>query len=221
MALASYNDLKTATQDWLARNGDNALAARADDFILLCEARIRNGTKNPDGSWRSKPLRIRAMEVRATSDADEQYIDLPLGFLQMRRLRLLTDPVTVLKLVSAEYLEIIDNVSPGLPRMYAVVDDQLQFDRPPDTTYVAEMVYWKAFDALSADNPTNWLLTNSPDIYLFGTLAEAAAYLQNGPAFQSYDTRFTTSMDALQGSNDIGTISGALPAARVVGMQTP
>ena len=42
--------------------------------------------------------------------------------------------------------------------------------------------YWKQFDAFSGATDTNWLLTNHPDIYLFGSLAEAVLYTLEDPS---------------------------------------
>ena len=45
--------------------------------------------------------------------------------------------------------------------------------------YAGNVTSQEAFDALSDSSPTNWLLTNNYDVYLFGTLMHAAIYLQS------------------------------------------
>jgi hypothetical protein len=39
------------------------------------------------------------------------------------------------------------------------------------------LVYRRAIPPLTASNPTNWLLSLAPDVYLYGSLMQAAAFL--------------------------------------------
>ena len=76
MALSTFTELKEAVADWLDRSD---LTARIPDFIALAEARI------------NRELRIRPMEVRSTmyTTVDQQYFNLPGGYIQMRNICLL------------------------------------------------------------------------------------------------------------------------------------
>jgi hypothetical protein len=47
----------------------------------------------------------------------------------------------------------------------------------PDGAYAAVLEYFAKVPALSNSNTTTWLLTNYPNAYLFGTFAEAEAFL--------------------------------------------
>ena len=40
------------------------------------------------------------------------------------------------------------------------------------------MVYWAKVTPLSDSAPTNWLLTESPEVYLFGALCEATPFIK-------------------------------------------
>jgi hypothetical protein len=49
---------------------------------------------------------------------------------------------------------------------------------PPATGSVTVIVtYQRGLPALSDDNPTNWLLNEHPDCYLFGSLVESEAFI--------------------------------------------
>jgi hypothetical protein len=61
------------------------------------------------------------------------------------------------------------------PSQFAVTS-QIEFDLTPDQAYTAEMQYWGRTTALSDAEPTNDILTNYPDIYLFGCLWMVAKY---------------------------------------------
>ena len=206
MAISTYADLQTAIGNWLARPGDPTIAAIIPDWIALCELRV------------NRELRVRAMEERATATVTGAYLALPAGFLAMRNIQLNTNPVTALDLVSAEFIDRVAAGSiAGLPRLYAIVNDEIQLAPAPSGPYTVEMVYWKKLEALSPTTSSNWLLTNAPDVYLFGALAEAAAYLGDDQHLPQWDGRYQAAVRRLQETDDAGKWSGAAPQSRFVG----
>src|SRR3972149_3936717 len=179
MAISTYTELKSAVANWLARAGDSAVTDNSADFIMLVERRI------------NRSLRLRAMEDRATATVSTEYVALPTGFLEMRNFQLNTDPLTRLDLMSPEQIDTIYAGSrTGRPRVYCILNDEIQLRPAPDASYTAEMAYWKAFDALSDTATSNWLLVNAPDLYLFGALAEAAPFLGDVEAGPLWEARF-------------------------------
>jgi len=203
MAISTYAELQTAIGNWLGRPGDPLIAAIIPDWIALCEIRF------------NRELRIRAMEDRATATVDAAFVGLPTGFLAMRNLRLNTNPVAALDLVSPELIDrVAAGSAAGRPRLYAVVNDEIQLAPAPDAAYTAEMVYWKKFDPLSATTPTNRLLADAPDIYLFGALVEAAAYLGDDAHQGAWEARYQSAVRRLQDADDAGKWSGAAPLVR-------
>jgi phage terminase Nu1 subunit (DNA packaging protein) len=52
-------------------------------------------------------------------------------------------------------------------------------DIKADSAYDLEIVYFRPLSSLSDGAPVNETLSNSPDIYLFGTLKEAELYLEH------------------------------------------
>jgi hypothetical protein len=206
MAISTYAELQTAIGNWLGRPGDATIAAIIPDWIALCELRF------------NRELRIRAMEERATATISGPYVALPSGFLAMRNLQLNTDPVTALDLVSPELIDrCIAGSSVGRPRLYAIVNDEIQFAPAPDAGYIAEMTYWKKIDGLSPAASSNWLLANAPDVYLFGSLVEAAAYLGDDAHLPQWEARYQRAIQRLQEGDDAGKWSGATPVMRHAG----
>ena len=55
--------------------------------------------------------------------------------------------------------------------------ETLRFGPAPDTSYTGYLSYYKSFGALSDSNTTNYILTNHPGIYLYGSLYHAANFL--------------------------------------------
>ena len=203
MALANYSDLKTAAALWLARAGDTSVTDNVADLITLAEARI------------NRKLRIRAMEDRATATVSNEYVGLPTGFIEMRNFQLNTDPVTRLELMSPQQIDAIYAGSQtGKPKVFCIINGEIQVRPSPDASYTAEMAYWKKFDALSDSATTNWLITNAPDVYLWGTLAEAAPFTGDIEGGVLWEARFQSAMKELQDADDRGTWSGSTPQIR-------
>ena len=170
MSITTYNELKAAVADWLERSD---LDSRIPDFIRLTEVSLNRTLRHP------------SMETRATatcvSTSDEpQFISLPTGFQSMRRLQLTTVSVgNVLEFRSeaqlARYRQSIGDAV-GQPRYFTVFGDELELCPTPDANYGLEMVYRDTISALSTSNTSNWLLTDAPDVYLYGSLLQAAAF---------------------------------------------
>ena len=151
MALDTFGNLKTSIQKWSKRDDSLSLL---DDFILLAENEMY------------KNLRVLELETTAIATATSKDLTLPTGYIEMRRLRAIS---------GNEYYNVIyttpnglenQNTS-GIPKVYTITS-QINFDRA--TTNDIEMQYYKKEIALSDSNTTNEILTNYPDIYLYGSL---------------------------------------------------
>ncbi len=203
MALGTYSELQSAVANWLARPGDATLMAFMPDFVRLAEARI------------NRDLRLRSMEQRATAEVDSGFVALPDGFLEMRNLQLDTEPVTRLELMSPEQIDTLRAGSRrGRPRWYCILGGELQLAPVPDGSYIAEMAYWKRFGPLGIDAPTNWLLVNAPDVYLYAILIEATAFVGNDERLALWAGAYERATRALQVADERGTWSGAVPQVR-------
>ena len=62
--------------------------------------------------------------------------------------------------------------------------------------------YYQKVPALSNDNPTNWLLANHPDVYLFMTLVEVNAFTKEAEAASLWNERAAAAVDAVQKSDN-------------------
>lgn len=206
MSIAIYSDLKTAVANWLLRSD---LTARIPDFITLAQTRIHYGSQLPPVA--SDPLRIRAMETTSQISVTGRTASLPSGFLQARRIYLsdVNGSATKLDMVSPDQLWSTDlSLTGSTPTAYAIEGENFVFGPSPDTTYTANVLYYKAFAALAADGDTNWLLTNSPGTYLYGALTEAFAYIRAFDKAQEFLAAFSASINALQKADMHDRFSG-------------
>ena len=196
MALSTYAELKTSIGDWLNRSD---LSATIPDFISLAEAQIE------------RTLRTRQMIVRANASFDQQYGALPSDFLEAKSLKLTsTNPPTPLSFLTIDLLDeqSASYTASGKPKFFGVVGNQLRILPTPDGTYTTELTYFAKLTKLSNSVTTNWLLTSSPDIYLYGALLQAAPYLQDDARIQTWATLYERALNDLRTADDRGASSG-------------
>lgn len=185
MALTNYTELKSAVADWLERAD---LSARIPDFISLAEAQM------------NRALRVRRMVVQDTNTVSTAYFAVPNDYLDA--ITLATTLGTELDPAPSDVLARFDTspAETGPPRFYALVGDQFQVFPAPDQAYTFLLTYYGRVPALSADNPANWILTESPDAYLYGTLLQAAPYLRDAEATEIWSGLYGAAMTAIQAS---------------------
>jgi len=167
VALASYNDLKSSIADWLNRDD---LTAVIPDFITMAEAQLE------------RRLPVERMVKRATATIDTPFSAVPSDFVSPKSLVLTsTAPVQPLEFLSEDELDAKKYVyrSPGKPLYFTVVGTQFEVLPAPDGEYTAELTYVGTLDKLSNSNPSNWILARHPDVYLYGSLLQAAPYLRD------------------------------------------
>ena len=196
MALTTYNELKTSIGDWLNRSD---LTTAIPDFISLAEAQIE------------RTLRTRQMIVRANASFDAQYGAVPSDFLEVKSLKLTsTNPQTPLSFLSIDALdnEMTKYTASGKPKFFGVVGGQFRIVPTPDANYTTELTYYAKLTKLSTSVASNWLLSSSPDIYLYGSLLQAAPYLQDDARIQTWATLYERALNDLQTADDRGASSG-------------
>lgn len=165
MAISNYSDLQSAVANYLHR-GD--LTGQIPDFISLAEARL------------NRRLRLRAMENTTTGTTTGQTISLPTGFVAAKRIQIALGGSTVpLTYVPPELV----SSSTGQPNSYSLIGDSIYLV-PYGSGYSYNLTYYKRFDSLSSG--VNWLITNAPDVYLYGTLVEAATYIKDDAALTKW-----------------------------------
>lgn len=196
MALSNYTELKASVADWLNRTD---LTSVIPDFIALAEAQIE------------RTLRTRQMIVRATASIDTEYSAVPADFLETKSIKLNTNPVTSLAFETVDALDALKSttyISTGKPQFFSIVGGQIRVLPVPDSTYTAELIYYAKLSKLSSTNTTNWLLTQAPDVYLYGSLMQAAPYLKDDSRIPVWAAIYTRGLEELQIADDRGATSG-------------
>jgi len=204
MALTTYTELKASLADWLNRTD---LTSAIADFISLAEAQME------------RQLRTRQMIVRATASfaAAAEYGTVPDDFLETKSIKLDTNPVTSLSFQTIEAMDQLSNttyLSSGKPLYFTVVGNQFRLLPIPDGAYTADLVYYAKLTKLSSTVATNFLLTQAPDVYLYGSLLQAAPYLQDDAGISVLLSLYAAGLEQLQVADDRGSTSGGALLAR-------
>lgn len=176
--ITTYTELVAAVGDWLDR-GD--LAVRAGTFIQLVEARLNRLLEDPN------------MEVRLSGTAVSDATPLPADFGSMVSI---STGSGNLEAVGSVELAGYPSIT-GSPRAYGIVNNSLFFaPRNPSTPYT--LVYRRRIPALTDAAPTNWLLTLAPDLYLYGALLQAEAFLSEDSRVALWKAAFDEALSELQ-----------------------
>lgn len=167
MAISTYDELKTAVTNWMAR-GD--VAGDAASFIMLGEAHLNRELK---------PVMV---DATITGTAGSRSIDISsMSCVSPQALFLAEtgrDEVELTKKQDGTFPYI--ETSTGRPSIWAIDGANIDFDRKLDAAYPFRFRYRQRF-ALSDSASTNWLLTNHPDVYLAATLVWGGIFIQSSP----------------------------------------
>lgn len=179
MSIVSYSTLVTAIGDWLDRDD---LAARAPTFIQLAEARLNRLLEDPE------------MEVTSTTTATGDATALPSDFGSM--VSVSTGDGRLAATGPVEFAAYDDTIT-GIPRHYVIRDGAISF-WPGNSTAAIRLVYRRRLPALSEAAPSNWLLTLAPDVYLYGALVQASAFIVEDDRLELWKSAFDEAIAELR-----------------------
>ena len=186
MSITTYSELQAAIGNWL----DHSLfTARIPEFIALFEA-----TAN-------RRLRVRQQEVTASlTPGSDGSVSIPADYLAWRRVTWTGQTRTELQFVHPSYLQAAYPSSPvDVPRIFTIEGSTLKV-RPLDSTPL-EFDYFQKIPALTS-NPVNWLLSEHPDLYLFGSMVEAEMFGVNDERAPLWKARRDEIFDEIEKLNN-------------------
>jgi hypothetical protein len=204
MTFSTYDELKTAIAEWLARPGDATLTPFVGAFVTLAEARL------------NRRLRVRAMEATTTLALAGALTALPTDFLELKGVRLAAGERAVLPYAPPMVLDAVEQRTPtGRPRLHTLSGESLRVAPAPDGGHDVELTYYRRLPALSPSQPSNWLLAAAPDVYLYGSLLEAAPFLMSDERLPVWSAAFEAALRGLTEADASGRSGGAALAALV------
>jgi hypothetical protein len=199
--ITNYTTLVSTVADYLNRQD---LSAQIPTFIQLAESDLNTR------------LRCREMIVRATSTNDDEYVKLPLDFLEGINLQIVGGQ-SPLRYITLDEADIV-NARQGYnaPTFYSLMNGAIELVPPPATgvDVEIEMVYYGKITALSQSNQTNWLLLKAPDVYLYGALVHAAPFLMDDQRISVFGSFYSQRVEALNDESQKSLHSGSPLVAR-------
>ena len=181
--MTTYATLKTDVATYLHKS---SLTSVIPTFVRLAEARIRND------------VRVPAMQSSIDLTVSSESVSLPANFLDPIRLyvdepykrEILFRPPSVFHRSNQKELS-------GTPEIVTIEGQNMLFAPVPTSSATVKLLYWAAFDVLSADSDTNWLMTYHYPVYLYATCAEGAAYLEDDQQAQKWGQQYAQAVSML------------------------
>lgn len=192
----TYTQLVQDVADFLNRQD---LTSVIPTFIRLAESRM------------NRTIRTREMEVFGTATIVSEFTSLPDDFLEYRRITVETNPPRRIEYVTPQEADTIrESQATGAPRFFSISGNKLQL--LPYSSVGISYVYYKSIPALTESDPSNWLLTRHYDLYLYGTLVQAALYLKDDPS--SWAALFDSALSEIEIENTRSQYQGTTPQMR-------
>lgn len=164
--ISSYNDLTARVAMWLDRDD---LTPYMQTFVGMNEPFLNRTLRTPE---------MEAVAYPAFSG--DNTFPLPADCLAVRNVVMNGRPLDAYGPAQlAETFGGPAGYTQGLPAAYAVSGSGVTIAPAGVGNGVVTLTYWQRIPALTSAAPTNWLLTQHPDVYLYGTLAQAEAYVEN------------------------------------------
>ncbi len=180
--IVDYASLQSGMDAYL---GQTLFQSRYPDFIDFFE-RCAN-----------RRLREKSQETSTNLTTSGGSVALPSDFIeQIRVTRLTTIPQDLqwlepsqAKIVYPDQIQVVTPPQYAIPSAFFTVEVGNIIVRPKDDASQIQLVYYAKIPALSITNTTNWLLTSHPDLYLFGSMAEAEMFGVNDDRVANWKAR--------------------------------
>lgn len=199
MALSTYAGLIAAIPAHMF-NSTILTASLCADFVAMTEAEV------------NRALKVRSMVTRADAIIDGEYSAMPSDFMGEVSFRLDDSRRTKLKFLDPAAFDqrLDDYTDTGSPSYFTIIGREFRYLPTPADSYTAWLVYWAKIPPLSDSSQTNWLLDKHPDVYLYGCLMHAAAFLKNMDERSMYQDWFAAAVGQAQAADSVEGMGSAL-----------
>ena len=159
----------------------------------------------------ARDLRILDMETATTfSTTTGSTVTLPADFLEFKTLFIDSGGSRNPLLPMSEGNQAVRHDSSGRPAYYALTNGAMELMPSPDGTYEITARYFARPATLTLDADTNAILTDHPDLYLYGALTHAAVWAKDTESAQTYNSAFTTAQERARKADMRARMGGRL-----------
>ena len=178
-------------------NRDDFTNLQITEFIAMFEARINRVLRHPE------------MEEIVSATLTSGNNDLPDDFLAMRAIYRDTQELKAMTPAAMirEY-----GTGSGIAVAYTIIGSQprkIRLGPQPSADTPITMVYYQKLVGVNEENADNWLLNEHPDLYLYGTLLAAEAYLANDERLPIWKRAYDEALAELDRSAQVDRFGGA------------
>ncbi len=174
--IGEFSTLVNTVRAWTNRS--DLTDTQITEFIAIAEARFNRIIRHPE------------MEEIVTSTLTTGNNNLPDGFLAMRsiyrdrqELKAMTPSALIREYGTDAGISVAYTLMGSNPR-------KIRLGPQPSSATTVTMVYYKKITGVDENNADNWLLNEHPDLYLFGTLLAAEAFLANDDRLPIWKSAF-------------------------------
>ena len=192
--IANYSTLQAAIIDWLDESD-----LPVNDLIRFAENQLRR-------DFRARKLESRDFVV------DDAFEDLPPDYYALYGMYHPLNGVGTVDIVGPNEFGDLTRTfrAQGTPRYAQLQDTRVQFLPAPDESYTVILQYWARVPYLSDTSPTNWMIDDNPDIYLFGSLMQSPAYIREDVRYPMWVSRYEEALNELHASTKNRLFGGKL-----------
>jgi len=196
MAIANYSDLKAAIAAWLDRSD---LTARIPDFIQLAETKIFRAMRCPGNEqWVTYPA----------SSANVQTFQIPNDFIEAKVLMYGARPLT--RISDLKYLTLLAaSDAGGTPQFFTRIKDQIYLYPAADFEADIHLIFYETQGPMVLDTDYTRALLFAPDLYLYGALTAAQAYLIGDERLGVWAGQYNEAMAEVNGAAEGNEIDGS------------
>lgn len=166
-SIDTYGELKTEIASWMARTD---LTSKMDLFVQLAESAFNRTLRVP--------------EMVATDDAfvvSAKRTAAPTGYLEMISARIsVGGQWRDLDIEVVRQQVLMRGSYSGTPCTFSIIGQEIEVSPPPDGSYTLGLDYYEKIATITgSDAGTNDVLAAHPDLYLFRSLMNAAAFMRD------------------------------------------
>ena len=209
MAITNYTDLQTTIADFLNRDD---LTAVIPTFIQLAETDFNRSIRH----WQ--------METRVSGQQSpgDEYAQVPADWLETIRMHVTDQGTSSIELISRAAMADVraknEDNSTITTYWYTHADGQFQFYPTPSGTMNFELLYYAKIPNLSGTVATNWLLSDAPDVYLYGSLLHSAPYLAEDARVAVWAQMYSAAVQKVNAASEQARYSGSGIKLKVRGL---
>ncbi|MCW2405037.1 hypothetical protein M2336_001666 [Sphingobium sp. B1D7B] len=181
--IGDFTDLQRLVARYMDRDD---LAADIANFVAIVEAEA------------NRVLRTVNQERKAIWAISSETFSLPPDFRRLRKIHIEGEPDRPLEEISPVAAPMIYDGAQGTPNAYWIEGRVMTLAPPPAEETTFRVTYYVKIEPLTADSPVNWLMEEHPDIYVWGVLREAAAFIRDPEAYSFAEGRFNGAIVQLQ-----------------------